>query len=522
MKYFLILLFILTPLLYAGPIQPEQVVVLYNSKVPESKKLANHYATARNIPTTNLIGLDLPDTAEISREDYNLSLRDPLNKTLIARRFKTMGTNPQGFSLPVATSISTLVCMRGIPYKIKRSPVTQPATQKLPPRLAKTTEASVDSELALSGITGPSIAGPLNNPYFKKDTHINEAGMPHILLVGRIDGPSYDICIRMINDAIATEKQGLWGMCYLDKSLKGANYTIGDQWLQSIAHLNDSTGIPTVMDSNKQTFTTNYPMSDAALYFGWYTPHRNGPLLNSNFNFRRGAIAVHLHSYSASNLRKPHSRWVGPILAKGAAATLGNVYEPYFPLIHHFDIFHDRLLKGYSLVEAAYMALPVLSWQNVVLGDPLYRPFIHLNGSGTVTAEDRDFRAIRVANQRWGKEPENLVKKLRSTAAEKNNARFYEYLGLWYAARNQPKIATAFFETSSKQHIKASDRLRQWIYIADLQRKAGNKKGAIATLKQARELTPNIPEVKSVVALLNILDPPPPPKVEPQSKTKKK
>ena len=168
------------------------------------------------------------------------------------------------------------------------------------------------------------------------------------------------------------------------------------------------------------------------------------------------------------------------------------------------------------------MATPFLSWQNVVLGDPLYRPFIHLNGSGTVTAEDRDFRAIRVANQRWGKEPENLVKKLRSTAAEKNNARFYEYLGLWYAARNQSKIATAFFETSSKQHIKASDRLRQWIYIADLQRKAGNKKGAIATLKQARELTPDIPEVKSVVGLLNILDPPPPPKVEPQSKTKKK
>ena len=89
MKYFLILLFILTPLLYAGPIQPEQVVVLYNSKVPESKKLADHYATARNIPATNLIGLDLADTAEISREDYNLSLRDPLNKTLITRGFKT-------------------------------------------------------------------------------------------------------------------------------------------------------------------------------------------------------------------------------------------------------------------------------------------------------------------------------------------------------------------------------------------------------------------------------------------------
>jgi len=51
--------------------------------------------------------------------------------------------------------------------------------------------------------------------------------------------------------------------------------------------------------------------------------------------------------------------------------TLGNVYEPYLQMTHHFDIFQTRLLAGHTVVEAAYMALPVLSWQNVVLGDPL-------------------------------------------------------------------------------------------------------------------------------------------------------
>ena len=511
MNKILITLFLLTPLLHAAPISPDRVAVLYNSSVAESKELAEYYAKARNIPQANLIGLSITDKGEMSREDYNLSLRDPLRKILVARGFWQMGKNAQGLSLPISNKISTLVCMRGVPFKIKRSAVTQQSSQKLPAHFAKATEASVDSELSMSGIHGLPPVGPLNNPYFKKDLSISKANIPYIMLVGRIDGPSYAICKRMIDDAIATEKQGLWGMCYLDKALKGSGFAIGDQWLDNIARLNDSTGIPTVMDANKQTFTTNYPMNDAALYFGWYTRHKNGALLNPTFKFRRGAVAVHLHSFSAGNLRDPKKEWTGSILAHGAAATLGNVYEPYLQLTHHFDIFHASLLKGHTLVEAAYMAIPYLSWQNVVLGDPLYRPFLHLNGTGTVADDDRDYRAIRVANQRWGNEPETMVKKLRTVAADKGNARFYEYLGLWYTARKQNEVASAFFQTASKKHLKETDRLRQWLYQADLQRNSGNKPLAITTLKKAREIFSSIPEVKSVVGLINILDPPPPP-----------
>ncbi len=511
MNKILTILCLLTPLLSAAPISPERVVVLYNSAIAESKELAEYYAKAREIPQANLIGLKLPNKDEISRADYDTSLRDPLRQALITQGFWKMGKNAQGFSLPIRSKVSTLVCMRGVPFKIKRSPVTQTSTQQLPAHFAKATEASVDSELALSGVYGILTVGPLNNPYFKKNQSISKAEIAHMMLVGRIDGPSYPICKQMIDDAIATEQQGLWGMCYLDKALKGSRYKTGDQWLDHIARRNDAAGIPTVVDANKQTFTTNYPMHDAALYFGWYTKHKNGPLLNPAFKFRRGAVAVHLHSFSASKLRDSKKNWTGAILAHGATATLGNVYEPYLQLTHHLDIFHDSLLKGHTLVEAAYMAIPYLSWQNVVLGDPLYRPFLHLNGTGTVAYDDKDFRAIRVANQRWGNEPETMVKKLRTTAADKGNARFYEYLGLWYRARKQHEIATAFFQTASKKHLKEADRLRQWLYQADIQRSSGEKKLAVATLKEARSMFGEIPEVKSVVGLLNILDPPAPP-----------
>ncbi|MBK1854173.1 TIGR03790 family protein [Verrucomicrobiaceae bacterium 5K15] len=505
-------LFLLTALsVVAAPIEPAQVVVLYNKRLPESKDLAEHYAKARKIPSKNLIGLDLSEKNAITRAEYDSTLRDPLRRLLVTEGFWTMGKNAQGFALPVRSKVSTLVCMRGVPYQISRSPVSDTPPQKLPAQFAKRTEAAVDSELAMAGVHGVPVAGPVNNPYFKKDSSIAEAKLPYVLLVGRIDGPSYSTCKRMIDDAILTEQQGLWGMCYLDKALKGAGYAIGDQWLDHIARLNDATGIPTVMDANKQTFTTNYPMNDAALYFGWYTTNRNGPLLNPAFRFRRGAVAVHLHSFSAADLRHANKKWVGPILEKGAAATLGNVYEPYLQLTHYFDIFHQRLIEGHSLVEAAYMSVPYLSWQNVVLGDPLYRPFLHLNGGGTVAEEDRDFRAIRVANQRWGKEPETMVKKLRTVAADKGKARFYEYLGLWFRARNQDKVAMAFFDSAAKKHIQPADQLRQWLYTADVHRAAADKAMAISVLKKARERYSDIPEGKTVTALLNILDPPPPP-----------
>lgn len=498
----------------AAPIAPESVAVVYNSSIPQSMDLAGHYAQMRNIPLENLVGIPLPERGQISRIAYNTSLRDPLRNAFSARGWWTLGRTKEGTIMPATCKITTLVCMRGVPFKIAREGIAPtPADQAPKPQtqFSQSNEASVDSELAMMGVQGLPTAGPLKNPYFEKDQPFASSKLPIMLLVGRIDAPSYEICKRMINDAVATEARGLWGMCYIDIAKKGGGYALGDKWLENITDLNFLTGIPTVIDRNKQTFTTNYPMNDAALYYGWYTKHRNGSLLNEQFQFRQGAIATHLHSFSASNLRDANSHWSGPILAKGAAATLGNVHEPYLHLTHHLDVFHDRLIKGFSLVEAAYMAAPVLSWQHVVLGDPLYRPFSHLSGSGELTAQDRDYRAIRLAHENWGNQPGTLVQKLRTAAAAKSNAKLYEYLGLWHRHQKDHKVAIAFFDSASKKHIKESDQLRQWLYTADIHRERGNKRTAIEILRQVSQTISAIPESKTTIALLNILDPPPPP-----------
>src|SRR5690606_15736648 len=198
--------------LVAAPSEPnpEIVAVLYNSSQPESKKLAEAYAKAREIPERNLIGLPLPEEEEITRETFNRTLRDALIREYDQRGWWRRAKAPNGNLQPVQASIRTLVCMRGVPSRIKRdtSSNSSPPKEGEPP-YARANEASVDSELSLLGIEGIPLDGFVSNPYFKSEKPFVESGLP-MTLVGRIDAPTWDICHRMIRDAIEAEKTGLW------------------------------------------------------------------------------------------------------------------------------------------------------------------------------------------------------------------------------------------------------------------------------------------------------------------------
>src|SRR5690606_13286320 len=125
-----------------------------------------------------------------------------------------------------------------------------------------------------------------------------ESGLP-MTLVGRIDAPTWDICHRMIRDAIEAEKTGLWGMAVVDRSKK---YLEGDQWLEYIVRAHHDAGIPTLVDRFADTLPTHFPLRDTAIYYGWYDWNVSGPFLNPSFRFRPGAVAVHIHSFSAAQL----------------------------------------------------------------------------------------------------------------------------------------------------------------------------------------------------------------------------
>jgi len=149
----------------------------------------------------------------------------------------------------------------------------------------------------------------------------------------------------------------------------------GDRWLENAASRIRDLGYDLSVSRGPGTLGAAARLDAPALYFGWYAANLNGPFAVPGFRFPPGAVAVHIHSFSASTLRSASEGWCGPLVARGAAATVGNVYEPYLEFLHRPDLLVEALARGDDLVDAAYFALPVLSWQSIVIGDPLYRPF---------------------------------------------------------------------------------------------------------------------------------------------------
>ena len=269
----------------------------------------------------------------------------------------------------------------GIPLKIAPDAgLHEPAPENVQPELLRN-EASVDSELAWLPLLNLDIrlSGPLPNWVYGATNTALLNPTNGILLVARLDGPSPTIALGLVDKALAAERDGLWGRAYFDARglpKTDTNYILGDHWMLGAAEICRQLGFETVVDKNPGTFPVDFPMSQIAIYCGWYDDNASGPFTLPKVEFMPGAFAYHLHSFSASTLRSTNEYWCGPLLAKGATCTMGCVYEPYLTCTPNVAAFLERWIGGrFTFGEAAWAAQPVLSWQTTVVGDPLYRPF---------------------------------------------------------------------------------------------------------------------------------------------------
>lgn len=497
------------------------VAVLYNSAIPDSAKLAEIYRRARGIPEGNLIGLDMPQVADISRADYESKIAGPMRAEFDRRGWWQRARDREGLIIPRSNKIRVLVAMRGVPLRIQPTPIPAPpggnatgnatlkteadsASKQANPFLGRD-DAAVDSELAMLGIEGLPLEGGLANKFYRSEKSWNEVDMPFMMLTSRIDASSYGICDRMIKDAVEAEKTGLWGMAYVDIANK---FPQGDQWLESVAKSCNGVGMPTVVDRFNETLPRNYPMNDAAVYFGWYDWHVSGALLNPRFKFRRGAVAAHLHSFSSEQLGNASKNWCAPLLARGATVTVGNVYEPYLHLTHDLGLVMQRLLDGRTWVEACWMAMPVTSWQGVVLGDPLYRPFTRLAGDGDIRKEDVPYRALRAALLQW---PENAVERRRqlsSAAMRMRSGVMLEAQGLEVLHQGLQAEAALKFREAKALYPATDDQMRLDMHLIAMDRAGGRKDLAMRGLRDAQLRYGSIPEADALKGWIDIIEPP--------------
>ncbi|MCX5645956.1 MAG: TIGR03790 family protein [Phycisphaerae bacterium] len=384
----------------AWALEPNEILVVANTNNAASVRLARYYCEKRGIPANRVIpvalGTPLRDT--IGREDYDQRLAGPIRRTLLSHKdlgdikclvttygvpFRVGPRKPQaGYEAQLkqlrqlleqekqaVTELEQKGQTDSVPYRTHQLAVSQ-IQADIGRIMGTETEASVDSELSLVLCSGyelyrwqpNALRNPAQAPPFKT------------LMVSRLDGPSYGIAKGLIDKAMVAEEKGLTGIAYVDsRGLSGKDlYSYYDQSLRDLALLiRLRTSLPVKEERTAELFPPG-SCPQTALYCGWYSVSK----YVDAFEFVDGAVGYHIASFEAASLHDPNStQWCPAMLKHGITATLGPVGEPYLHAFPEPKLFFGALFDGHCLVEAYYLTQPLNSWQMLLIGDPLYRPF---------------------------------------------------------------------------------------------------------------------------------------------------
>lgn len=486
----------------------DAVLVIYNSKMEASKEVAEYYAAARKVPAKQVIGLDLPTTETMTREEYVTRLLRPLSQALQAAHLWVQAPPSElGVQRVLECSFRYAVLCYGVPVKVLNDPTLKEPTWESFPEQLRRTDCSVDSHLTLLpwGEKAPWV-GMVPNRFYGVTNTLYMHPTNGILMTTRLDGPTPAIAKGLVDKAIQAETNGLWGRAYFDaRGLTNGPYVLGDDWIRTTARLMRQLGFETVLEDTESTFSAGFPMSHVALYAGWYDQNVSGPFARTNIEFMPGAFAYHLHSFSAQELRTSTAHWVGPLLARGVTATMGCTEEPYLGATPELPAFFGRFVFfANSLAEAAYASQNSLSWQVTCVGDPLYRPFWQTTDVLEKQLQERNsplvaWSNLMEANQNLaaGADKQTVIKFLQKVPARKDPI-LQEKVADLFLDQKKYNLAAETYEEVIKTATSPMQKLRVLFALAEVRSVYGPDQKAYDALLQILHDYPDYPD-KSVV-----------------------
>jgi uncharacterized protein (TIGR03790 family) len=335
------------------------VLLVVNDASSLSRGIGDYYARLRSIPLTNICHIRTTEDEEISRDIYNRQIAAP-----IAGFLRTGG---------LVDRVLYIVTTMGVPLKIK-------GTAEM-----DGDEAAVDSELTLLYLdmkrgTAHASRGSIPNPFFgRKDAAFTHPQFP-IYLVTRLAAYDFEGVKAIIDRSLQAKNAGKF---VIDEKDSGENSA--DEWLHSAAVFLPKDRV--VLDTTTKVL---YDLTDVIAYAGWGSNDKNRHRRFLGFHWLPGAIATEFVSTNARTFKKPPDSWnigkdwSGPTafagspqtmtadyLLEGATGASGHVYEPYLAQTPHPELVLPAYYNGRNLAESFYLGIRSLSWQNVVIGDPL-------------------------------------------------------------------------------------------------------------------------------------------------------
>jgi uncharacterized protein (TIGR03790 family) len=350
------------------------VLVVVNSSSAASETIGRYYAEHRGVPQDNICAITPSVNESITRGDYFAQIEQPIWQCIA--------------SIRAHDRILYIVLTKDVPIRITG---TGGRTG---------TNSSVDSELTLlyrrrTGQQAP-IAGFVPNPYFagtspiatiKPFSHESQ----DIYLVTRLDGFTTQDAIGLIDRATTPVHDGRF---ILDERAALVD-SGGDRWLRMAAERLREQGLGDRVQLDESTKV----LTKESRVLGYYSWGSNDPAIqvrDFEMQFLPGAIAAMFVSTDGRTFKEPPPAWrpsndgrresifggshqslVGDLIRAGVTGAAGHVNEPFLDATIRPEILFPTYASGRNLAEAYYAAMPYLSWQTLVIGDPLCAPFPH-------------------------------------------------------------------------------------------------------------------------------------------------
>jgi uncharacterized protein (TIGR03790 family) len=313
----------------AGGLGPNELGVIYNRDDAASVRIAHYYAQRRRIPDRNVIGLEVPDRATITRQDLKA-----LRTAMLAR-------------LP--TNVQSLLLVWSRPYAVECMSVTTAFAAGFQP-----------------GFCEPGCGKTLSSPLYDTFDWLPAdtiGWLPAMLL------PSDDevLAKAVIDRGTRADGTAPAGTVYLVHTQDAARNVRSGGFANAEVELSSRVHVADISTPVRQ------PLTDVMAYFTGAVRVQELPKLS----FLPGAAADHLTSSGGrldGKSQMPATDW----LRQGATGSYGTVSEPcaYLEKFPDPRVLLDHYLHGDTLLEAYWKSV-AMPGQGLFIGEPLARPYAH-------------------------------------------------------------------------------------------------------------------------------------------------
>lgn len=334
------------------PDEAKRVLIVINQPSQDSLLVGTYYRAKRNIPRDNVVFIDVSRTEEISNSEYRSAIERPV-RAAIAK---------------LKSRIDFIVLTKGVPIRVQQGKYSVDALLAAMDMSFKPIEKLEEKEIRRA-----------ISPYFQKDEPFNSKKFG-FYLVTRLDGYTLEDAKALVDNSLAAKPDK--GPFFFDEAdnRNSSGYIEMQGTLGKAHRILQQKEFESTLDETKEFVAPKEPLMGYASWGSNDSAYDRATY--RKIKFRPGAICETFVSTSGRTFNslspadsKDGQSLITDLIASGVTGIKAYVSEPFTFALAKPEILFDRYTSGRNLAESFYAASMVLKWKDIVIGDPLCRPY---------------------------------------------------------------------------------------------------------------------------------------------------